>query len=260
MLGMPKTATRWLRPLFVVATWVGLLFLPQDLADLPAALQGWGAVMEILTRDTALIIFSGALVYWVLIRDIVPAMRRSIARRPFEIAQHIHTETYGVVDESGGSPGLFATYYYLVVGNGQSSGQTIRNVQAHIFFINPPLRTLVRSSDKFTTDLQHGTYAYFRIGRIISSEMREPGFDGHSTMTKEQIERYSRNAKSGHICFDLFEDKGIETRHALGFLTKSKPFPLSVIVSGDNVPAELVRLTVDMSKPTNIVAHGVPES
>lgn len=65
--------------LFSIAGWVGIVFLAKDAQEMGAAVSVW---QEIVLRDTALLIFSGVLVLWILYSDISPFIYRWVGYQP----------------------------------------------------------------------------------------------------------------------------------------------------------------------------------
>jgi hypothetical protein len=68
------------RTVLVVGALLGILYLPQDIDELPKALQKWGPVMGVFTREIALLTFAIACAAWVIWIDIRPFARQHWAQ------------------------------------------------------------------------------------------------------------------------------------------------------------------------------------
>lgn len=64
----------------LIGLWVGIIYLPSDAQGLPTAFQAWESLV-VPYRELALIIFSGALLAWVLWREFVPQVRPWLQER-----------------------------------------------------------------------------------------------------------------------------------------------------------------------------------
>jgi hypothetical protein len=72
-----------------VLTLLGFAFLPKDISELPSAFEWWGAVMDYVGRDNALIAFSAVLVAWILWMEVRPAVFKWLSARnvsPLELS------------------------------------------------------------------------------------------------------------------------------------------------------------------------------
>lgn len=79
MVGIWRICRTIGQPLLWAAAWVGIIFLPKDTRELDQAMSVW---QELIQRDTALFIFSGALVLWIIYKDLSPFVYRQIGHQP----------------------------------------------------------------------------------------------------------------------------------------------------------------------------------
>lgn len=85
-----KTISACWHALLALGALVGIIFLPQDIGDLPEALKKWQPIVAPITRERALIIFSSICLAWVVWIDIRPFVR---AWRTQTTGRHINEGT-----------------------------------------------------------------------------------------------------------------------------------------------------------------------
>tara|TARA_R110000787_G_scaffold36855_6_gene93826 strand:- start:768 stop:1517 length:750 start_codon:yes stop_codon:yes gene_type:complete len=75
----------------LVAFWIGIIFLPADIEEIPKAIKKWESLMPV-DREIALIWFSGILLLWVVWIDLRPLIRpflrkyfAGLSRRVFDV-------------------------------------------------------------------------------------------------------------------------------------------------------------------------------
>src|SRR4051794_2124412 len=189
------------RALVAVGTWLGLFFLAKDVYELPEALKAWGPLMP--DRETALAIFSGLLVLWIAWIDVRPFVQKYLAgRSPIEIEPNIYCESKRFMEAGNGTgqqPALWENIFYLVVRN--RAHPTIRNVSVHLHTIEDIERCPIKDGHSFSADIRHGDSVFFRMGRVISSEMssfpRPPG----DRVTSQEMFAYFHNVAMGVLAF-----------------------------------------------------------
>lgn len=73
-----KWLRRWIvrfgRSLFFASGWLGVLYLPKDADEAPAAAAYWKQLVMSVDREAGLIVFSGLLVLWIIWRDLRPIL------------------------------------------------------------------------------------------------------------------------------------------------------------------------------------------
>jgi hypothetical protein len=68
------------RGILAIGALLGILYLPQDIGDLPQALKRWGPVVGVFTRDTALFAFAILCAGWIVWSDIRPFAKEQARR------------------------------------------------------------------------------------------------------------------------------------------------------------------------------------
>lgn len=241
-----------------VATLIGILYLPQNIEELPVAVEGpWAFLADQLsflrpymTREAALIAFATLLVSWLAWVDVRPFALRWFARRKtqsIEIAPDIYCETWPI--NSPTIPEGFAFYnnvFYLAVGNGLKTGQTLKRVQTRLFHIGPPTQCKIKDADSGDTDIRHGEWAYFEIGRVTSREMMGLVFIGQD-VSEDDLRRYVHNIPLGHLSFQV-EPLERNQKYGLGYQHgMDAQFSLLAVVSADDTKASQAVINITFS-------------
>lgn len=173
MRGLPKIP-RPVRAISVIIGYVGalvgILYLPQDIGELPQALNKWGPVVSLLTREIALIAFSSLCVVWIAWTEIRPAVRRWLAEKvkhPLTLippgcelayATRIYRREHSI----------YKITHAIAVRNDHAGGKTLRQLRAQLCFVGPPSRLRLLDSETTSIDLHAGSQATFEIGYKIT--------------------------------------------------------------------------------------------
>jgi hypothetical protein len=226
-----------------------------------AALADWGFPMteaKIVTYIVAhlvpfvLILLLGLTLFFLIRRHVANATEAD-AQKFVDIAPQVYRESYRLEREPGEALELWENAYYLVVGNSRSDGRTIRKVAVNLHFSGPAIQCPLKDNEStFNTDIKHGEWAYFTIGRVVTSEVDGfPVFRTKPAISKEARSAYQHNISIGHLSF---EPGTANVRFSSGIGPDRSIWKFQIIVSAEDVSARTVFLSVDLrSAPAKIV-------
>jgi hypothetical protein len=172
--------SRTWRALTAIAGIIGVLFLWQDLQYLPKAMGlpdayswAWRWLLE-LERETVAFLLLGLALAWILWIDARPLVWRWLEnRKPQQIiiSDTPYCESYILKPSPDEKAQFYTNVFYLPVGNGLDTGQTLKRVQVRIFHVGPPTLCRIKDTEAEEVDIRHGEWAYFEIGQVVSKEM-----------------------------------------------------------------------------------------
>jgi hypothetical protein len=236
------------KTILVLATWLSILYFAKDVYELPDALKAWRPLVP--ARETALAAFSGILVLWIVWTDVRPFVHKYFAsreRHPISVHPAIYCESYLLKSreaEARSPPEFWENVYYLIVQNAEPRGRTLRNVSSYLFFVGPPERCTLKDTDTFATDIRHGEVAFFRLGRVVSTEMSGRPFASRPPVSAEEMRVYRHNVPRGFLAF---EPRPGAPRYGGGLgATVGTVWTFQVIISADDLPAKTIAVTFDL--------------
>jgi hypothetical protein len=153
----------------------------------------------------------------------------------------------------GTESGLTESRYFLLVGNAMDTGRPLKNVKARIFFLaQEPLLARVKETGELSTDIRHGEWAFFEIGKMISHEAQSP-ISGAVIYSEDEKKRYEhlrpehpRHLEillpSGKIAYGINQD-----------LEHSAPdWPMSMVVTADDAISLQLKVILDLTSKTPV--------
>ena len=175
-------------------------------------------------------------------------------RRFFMVEQNIYTESRPVKWTVGDRSDFFETIFYLVVGNGLGDGKTLRRVQTRIFFTGEPSLAKVKETASSETDIRHGEWAFFEIGRMISNKPIGIIQPGDITLNDEAQTIYSHNILLGNLSFEVYAPTN-KRLYGLSFCPKQpNVWATLLVISADDAQAMQVRVKIDMANTVSPVS------
>jgi len=213
------------------------------------------AIIRIAIAGTLLCLFP-FVYFWKLVSiparmDAEAKAARASTPSPIVVFPRIHCDSKRLIDDSNQQQstkqGLWENIFYLVLQNSQPN-RTIRNVSVYIHTIDSIERCLVRGVDAFASDVRHGDFVFYRLGRVISTEFtglpQAPG----TPITMEQMKSYLHNAPQGFLSF---EPGGgwPSVKFAGGGLgdTPRGTWTFPVVITADDLPGITVAVAFDLS-------------
>jgi hypothetical protein len=251
--------TAW-KALLFCGTVVGILLLPADISELPGKYGLSWAWPHWLTRENILFALLALGAMWLLWADVRPGVmawwRRRKAPAAFTIADHIYCEAYPFPVEEGGEEKLYLNVFYLAVSNRLKNWQNLNRVQARIFHYGPPTLCRIKDAAEGQTDIRHGEWAYFEIGRLASKNML--GLTVFGDVEQRFLKTYRHNVPRGYLSFEVHStNSGRE--YSLGHRAEYPiVWQLLLVLSGDDVQSAQVMLQIDMSNDKKPVSVGKP--
>jgi hypothetical protein len=170
------------------------------------------------------------------------------ADHPIIVTPTIHTESprlREISKEISQSPILWDNTFYLVLQNGNPN-RTVRNVSVQINTVESIERCPIKGTNTFKSDIRHGDYIYFRLGRVVSAEfsgLPGGGLAGE-VVRAEEMKGYVQRIQNGLLSFEPTGNP-VKFSGRLDRPGKVKwTFP--VIITGDDLPSRTVALSIDM--------------
>lgn len=137
--------------------------------------------------------------------------------------------------------------FYLVVGNMRDSGQTLKRVQARLFFLEPSTLCPIKELPSDSTDIRHGEWVFFEIGRLVSKEVMG-AVKGPVTIPEDRMKMYNHNIPRGHLSFEIYS-AGNNREYGLSHLQDdSTVWPPFMVISADDEKARKINIKIDMTK------------
>ncbi len=165
----------WRSAVFVAAV-VGVIYIWPDIKEMPTkfGFPAWEFPMW-FDRELVGYCFLGIALLWIFWMDVRPSVREWHKRRASKkliINDYLPVESCSIKgSETEAGPTLYLNTFYLPVGNADESGETMRRVQARIFFIGPPALCCIRDSGGSEADIRHGEWVYYKIGSLVSDKI-----------------------------------------------------------------------------------------
>lgn len=244
------------RSLALAGTVVGVLYLWPDLQGLPEVYGfEWGQVMP--DRETITFVLLGLALAWIVWMDARPVIKKWLVetedhqkQQYFALAGGIYCETSPILRQSDGRrTRLYANRFYIPVGNGLSTGQTLKRVKARIFHFGEPIVVPDKETRSGQADIRDGEWVFFEIGSIVSKNIM-----GHIRPTPDYtaddatIENYEHNVLSGRLAFEISRIAGGRGVDLAYDPEHSRVWSVTLVVSADDVVALQVRIHIDMQK------------
>jgi hypothetical protein len=173
---------------------------------------------------------------------------------PFKLDNQIYRESRRVQKSDGQETNLFENRFYLVVGNQSPSGKTLRQVQARVHgYEVPVLLASIQGTTVSQADIQHGEWAYFQIGRIVSSERYGP-FKGNTII--DSLAEYEHNVPIGAISFEVWSLEPKKQFTLNQWPNKSFTWNVPVTISASDTKSIDVVLDVNLNdKKSSVSIH-----
>ena len=238
---------KWVaRPFSAISILLALLWFPPDIRDLPEA-YGWKWGDLMLDRETVLLAIATIALLWIMWMDVRPAVMRKM-QRPltefFSVSPEVYCESYPMNWDDGESSGIYATDFFVRVGNKQERGKTLRNVQARTFLIGAPTLCRVKETKADMIDIRHGEWVLFELGRIVSKKAYGIVFRPDSTLNKDA--GYQNNFSQGFLDFEVHNALG-QRQYGISYRPgQTNPWNLFLIISADDTVAKELVVNINM--------------
>lgn len=228
---------------------VGLLYIPADLYGLTDTYPWLRRVTATVGRFDLLVGFSVLTVAYIIWADIRPLVRRWRESRQvltIKVATSIYCECNAIGRPLDDGTCFYENRFHLVVGNNRPDGTSLRRVQCRVFLMGAPTLLLLKGSESDATDIRHGEWAFFEIGKIVSKTAI-----GLYTQSKESIEimpraDYQHNVPQGFLTFEMRDAAGRNS--GLGHRPEHpNTWKILTIISADDVLARQVQIEIDMA-------------
>ncbi|MCK1287538.1 hypothetical protein IVB41_26900 [Bradyrhizobium sp. 44] len=174
-------------------------------------------------------------------------------RVAFRFETNAFAETKLVRWVDGTNSGLFETRFYLVVGNAMDTGRQIKNVKARIFFMGQePRIARIKESGELLTDIRHGEWALFEVGKMVSSDAFPTG--GAVTYGEEEKKRYEPALRqnypkhlevllpTGQPAYGIFQDPD----------RPPTDWNMTMVVAADDIVSLQLKVTLDLMSKTPV--------
>lgn len=138
---------------------------------------------------------------------------------------------------------VYANQYFVAIGNGRDTGETLNRVQARLFHcIGDPVLCPVKDSGAEWADIRDGEWAYFAIGRVVAGEIKGTvNLRDTTEEDKEMLTAYAHNIPLGDI---TYETRPSGTYYGLTMPTP-KAWSFLLVVSADGVRAAHAEIKVE---------------
>jgi hypothetical protein len=196
---------------------------------------------------TGLIIAGGAIGLVGAVRIDASANKLQSSNRFFRFEKNVYTETKSIKWEDGKESEFYETRFYLVVGNAQDSGRTLKRAQARIFNHGEPSIAGIKETGSSEIDIRHGELALFEIGRLVSPSMMG-NFNGSVILDSDSRKIYETNIPLGDTSFEVYSATGKRLYGLHHSAEQPMVWPLLMVVSADDAMALEVRVSIDVAK------------
>ena len=235
-------------------TLFGIFWVPKDLEDWQQAAEPWKRWLAMVDQNTALWVFSFVAltyIFWIDIRPFYLRWRERSTKHPIEITEGIFVQTQTLGGTKINGKALYFNKFYLVVGNGKASGETLRKVQCRLFLFGEPALLGVKNTLETSVDIQHGAVALFEIGKIASF-LSFGHFEFGEELGAEKLKSYEYNIPNGHLMFEVTEKN--KSRYNLAYLPdRPNIWEILLVISADDELSKRIIVKVDMQKEKEIV-------
>jgi hypothetical protein len=179
----------------------------------------------------------------------------------FTLDPHIYGESRSIKATDGRETQLYENTFYLLVGNFSDDGKTLKRVQARIQGYETPVVAEVRdSASKGEIDIRHGEWAFFVIGRTVTTSPSGT-FAGWTTISDaSQIKSYEHNLQ---IEAPSFEISTFDAKRRFALAVQSFPptgWRVSVLISAEDKKSRNVALVVAPKNLKSPVFYESPEA
>jgi hypothetical protein len=174
------------------------------------------------------------------------------AEPAFRFEKNAFVETKLIKWGNGDNSGLFETRYYLLVGNAMNTGRQIKNAKARIFFMGQePRLARVKESGELSTDIRHGEWAFFEIGKMVTNDAFPTG--GAVFYGDEEKKRYQHIKPEHPKHLEILLPSG---QSAYGiFQSHDTPpgvWPMSMVIAADDMVSLQLKVSLDLFKKAPI--------
>jgi hypothetical protein len=164
---------------------------------------------------------------------------------PFKVEDQIYVESLEIQRTDGKKTEFFQNTFYLVVGNRSQDGKTLREVQARVQSYETPVRlaSIAGTTSSFT-DIQHGEYAFFQIGKIVSTKRYGPykGAIGLSNLTE-----YDHNIPLGVLTFEVWSSDSKRQFTLNQWPDRAANWTVPVVISASDIKSVQVAIDVNLN-------------
>ena len=164
---------------------------------------------------------------------------------PFKVEEHIYVESLAIQRTDETETKFFENVFYLVVGNRSQDGKTLREVQARIQGYETPVRlaSIAGTTSSFT-DMQHGEYAFFQIGRLVSTKRygRYGGAIGIDNLTE-----YDHNIPIGVLAFEVWSSDSKKKFTLNQWPDRAANWTVPVVISASDIKSVQVAIDVNLN-------------
>jgi hypothetical protein len=165
----------------------------------------------------------------------------------FTLGDYIYVESRAIKAAGGRETNLYENSFYLVVGNQSEDGKTLRKAQARIQgYDRPVLLATIKDTTASETDIRHGEWAFFMVGRMV---LHEPigMWRGSTTVEDNFLSVYEHNFPLGAYSFEVWSSDTTR-QYSIGHLPdRPVPWKLPVVVSADDKKSLMVMLKIDFT-------------
>jgi hypothetical protein len=195
----------WL-PVSLGSTWIGIFFMPQDIADLPAAAMRWGFVMEYASRESLFVVYSFLLTVYVCVRYVLPYFWGwwNSKRHPIRVWQDAPILRSNAVNFSwhGGGDNAFRIKVFIRVSNNRKDGKELSNVKTELRFSDYRYQCSIDGQET-SASIPHGHYEDFFIGSFFETYPWNYMHGPQETMEGPDAKSLIDGIKSGERAFVL---------------------------------------------------------
>ncbi|WP_027530029.1 hypothetical protein [Bradyrhizobium sp. WSM3983] len=170
----------------------------------------------------------------------------------FKFRNDAFVETRLVKWADGTNAGLFESRYYLMVGNALDTGKAVKNIKTRVFFLGQePLLARVKESGDTSTDIRHGEWAFFEIGKIVAVDGFPTG--GFVTFNDDEKKQYSYLKSDHPRHFEVSTATGVKAYGIYHNPDAPDPdWPMSVVVTADDAISLQLRVKLDLGGKTPV--------
>jgi len=176
----------------------------------------------------------------------------------YALAPHIYSEAHSIKAKNGRETKLYENTFYLVVGNSSDDGATLKRVQAEIQGYETPVLAPIKDSALSEIDLKHGQWAFFAVGRIVSTA-NIGLFKGSVTIDDDQLKFFEHNVPLGGLKFDVWS---FDNKRHYGLGGPSYPsdgWKMTMLISSQDKKSKQIALNIDPQNQKTPVTYDSSE-
>ena len=178
----------------------------------------------------------------------------------FKVGPYIYSESRSIKAADGRETNLYENSFYLVLGNQSADGKTLKRVQARVQgYDTPVLLATLKDTTANQTDIRHGEWAFFMVGRIVSS--KPIGIHkGTATIEDNFLRAYEHNIPLGALSFEVWS---AETKRQYGLAHRPEHahvWGVPVVISADDTKSLTVGLKVNFADEKSPVSFASDQS